>query len=154
MLALAVFVALAGCQSTPTPDVSEVKVTMLTDQLQGCVTELLAQKGGSVVIKSPAQYINFGNELNALGASSELCESEVVLPEIDFTQALFVAKNASATCGLDYLEPKTGLEDTILTVSFAQRELGPDEAICESFVEGAVAAEVSEIPEGVTVKVD
>ncbi|MFT7183684.1 MAG: hypothetical protein ACI9QC_000003 [Oceanicoccus sp.] len=144
-LAFATLLALSGCQSGAV----DLTVTNLTDQLTGCVTEALAQKGGSVVIKSPAQYSNFQSEINKLGDSSELCESGVTLPEIDFGEGVFVAKNISEVCSLDVVV-ETSLDGELLTVNFVEDMTQYEGQECETNVDGVVAAQLTEVPEEVS----
>lgn len=150
LLAFAALLALAGCQSGGTS--ADVQVKELS--VGGCIMELLDEKGGSVMIQSPAQYSNFERELNALGLVNENCESDIELPEIDFASAVFVASNEQATCSIDNLELNTVLEDNVLQVSWDMRELEEDEAICESAVSAAMAVELSDLPEDATILVD
>lgn len=149
-LAFAALIALSGCQSGATG----VIATDLTDQLTGCVMEAVDQKGGSVVIKSPAQYSNFQSGVNKLGETSELCATDVVLPEIDFGEGVFVAQTVSNVCTLSDMIVDMNLEDEVLHVSFIKDPEGPLEVDCQDFTSGVLAAELSNIPEGTSIVVD
>lgn len=149
-LALATLALLAGCQSGVAANVT---VTNLTDQLTGCVMEAVDQKGGSVVVKSPAQYSNFQSEVNKLGEQSELCASDVVLPEIDFGEGVFVAKTLMNVCTRDFIVTETTLEDDVLHVNFTEDD-SVDRAECENYIPMVYAVELTDLPEGASILVD
>mgnify|MGYP000730930428 CR=1 FL=1 len=146
-LAFVALLALAGCQSGGT----SVDVQVKELSIGGCMIELLDEKGGSVMVQSPAQYSNFERELNAMSAVNENCASDIELPEIDFASAVFVASNEEGTCGLDF-DVVTTLDDGVLHVDWVENL--PEEPHCESAMLGALAAELSELPEDVTILVD
>jgi hypothetical protein len=142
-IAILSLIVLAGCQSGV-----EIAYTDLTDQVSGCVREVLDQKGGSVIIKSPAQYYNFQSEINKLGELSEHCSNEVVLPEIDFAEEVFVAKNVINTCTLKSVI-ETSLEEGVLMVSFLEDTSEFEGQDCENLVEGTSAASLKNLSEEV-----
>jgi len=148
-LAVVALLALSGCQSGGVT----TEVTMLTGQVQGCLFDAVGQKGGAVVIKNTPQYSNFERELNALGDASDLCESDVELPEVAFGESVFVAKNMTQVCALDVVV-ETVLEDDVLHVTVTEDEASYEGQECETLMEGAVAFELSGIPEGASIKIE
>lgn len=148
-LALVALLALSSCQSASV----STEITMLTGEIQGCLFEAVDQKGGTVIIKNQPQYSNFQRELNAFGEASDLCESDVVLPEIAFGESVFVAKNMSEVCTSDVII-ETVYEDEILLVKVMEDEASFEGQECEAYMEAPVAFELSGIPEGASIIVE
>jgi hypothetical protein len=142
--------ALVGCNSAGSVD---TQVSMLTDQISGCLFDAVGQKGGSVVIKNQPQYSNFERELNALGEASELCESGVEMPEVAFGDAVFVAKNMTQVCVLDVVV-ETAEEDDVYRVMITEDTSSYEGQECETYTDGAVAFALEGVPSGASIVVE